>query len=159
LPARRCALFSPRQDRLRNHIRDFLSLLPGHCARSLAVVVPIITKSPGQGIGAFAAGENTMGFASNGQARLYFEAFGPETAPAVLLCGGTGRQLTDYDDEFCDALVSAGYRAIRFDSRDVGLSSSLATMDNKSAVPLLKRSSRQAISTSPSRANANAASS
>lgn len=67
-----------------------------------------------------------MGFASNGQARLYFETFGPDNAPAVLLCGGTGRQLTDYDAEFCDALVAAGYRAIRFDSRDVGLSSSFA---------------------------------
>ena len=67
-----------------------------------------------------------MGFANNGQARLYFETFGPDNAPAVLLCGGTGRQLTDYDAEFCNALVAAGYRAIRFDSRDVGLSSSFA---------------------------------
>jgi len=67
-----------------------------------------------------------MGFATNGQVRLYFEAFGADTAPAVLLCGGTGRQSIDYDDAFCDALVAAGYRAIRFDSRDVGLSSSFA---------------------------------
>ena len=92
----------------------------------MAVAVSHVHKGPGQGIGALAAWENTMGFANNGQARLYFETFGPDNAPAVLLCGGTGRQLTDYDAEFCNALVAAGYRAIRFDSRDVGLSSSFA---------------------------------
>lgn len=65
-----------------------------------------------------------MGFAGNGPTQLYFEDFGPVTAPAVLLCGGTGRQCIDYDEDFCAALVAAGFRAIRFDSRDTGMSSS-----------------------------------
>lgn len=67
-----------------------------------------------------------MGFAVNGQAQLYFETFGADSAPTVMLCGGTGRQSIDYDDEFCGVLVGAGYRVIRFDSRDVGLSTSFA---------------------------------
>ncbi len=53
----------------------------------------------------------------------------------MLLCGGTGRQCIDYDEDFCAALVAAGFRAIRFDSRDTGLSSSFTqTPSNLGAV-------------------------
>lgn len=53
------------------------------------------------------------------------ESFGPAKAPAVLLIMGLGAQLTRWPPEFCDALVGRGYRVIRFDNRDCGLSSKL----------------------------------
>jgi pimeloyl-ACP methyl ester carboxylesterase len=56
---------------------------------------------------------------------LEYESFGPARAPAVLLIMGLGAQLTRWPLEVCDALVDRGYRAIRFDNRDCGLSSKL----------------------------------
>ncbi|MGY8902942.1 MAG: alpha/beta fold hydrolase [Burkholderiales bacterium] len=45
--------------------------------------------------------------------------------PAVLLVMGLGMQLTAWPADFVRALVAAGYRVIRFDNRDAGLSQSL----------------------------------
>lgn len=54
---------------------------------------------------------------------LEYQSLGPETAPAILLIMGLGVPLTRWPDELCNALVSRGYRVIRFDNRDCGLSS------------------------------------
>ncbi len=43
-------------------------------------------------------------------------------APAVLLVMGLGMQLIAWPQAFVDALVGAGFRVIRFDNRDIGLS-------------------------------------
>ena len=43
--------------------------------------------------------------------------------PAVLLIMGLGMQLIAWPPEMVDALENAGYRVVRFDNRDVGLSS------------------------------------
>lgn len=53
---------------------------------------------------------------------LEYESFGPSTAPAVLLVMGLGGQLTRWNIELCELLVARGYRVIRFDNRDSGLS-------------------------------------
>jgi pimeloyl-ACP methyl ester carboxylesterase len=53
---------------------------------------------------------------------LDYQSFGPASAPAILLIMGLGAQLTRWNDELCDALVARGYRVIRFDNRDCGLS-------------------------------------
>ncbi len=53
---------------------------------------------------------------------LEFESFGPSTAPAVLLVMGLGGQMTRWHGELCELLVARGYRVIRFDNRDCGLS-------------------------------------
>lgn len=53
---------------------------------------------------------------------LEFESFGPSTAPAVLLVMGLGGQMTRWHDALCELLVARGYRVIRFDNRDCGLS-------------------------------------
>jgi pimeloyl-ACP methyl ester carboxylesterase len=42
--------------------------------------------------------------------------------PAVLLIMGLGVQLTFWPHQLIDAVVAAGYRAIRFDNRDIGKS-------------------------------------
>src|SRR6185369_8606291 len=55
--------------------------------------------------------------------RLAYESFGPERAPAILLIMGLGGQMTRWNLELCELLVGRGYRVIRFDNRDSGLSS------------------------------------
>jgi pimeloyl-ACP methyl ester carboxylesterase len=42
--------------------------------------------------------------------------------PVVLLIMGLGMQLVAWPDAFVQALVAAGFRVVRFDNRDVGLS-------------------------------------
>ena len=57
--------------------------------------------------------------------RIEYESDGDETAPAVLLTMGLGMQLTAWPTSLVQAIVQAGFRAIRFDNRDIGLSSQL----------------------------------
>lgn len=57
---------------------------------------------------------------------LYYEDIGPRTAPAVLLIMGVGAQLPMWPDGFCKLLVKRGYRVVRFDHRDVGLSTKMS---------------------------------
>ncbi|MFT3821543.1 MAG: alpha/beta fold hydrolase [Rubrivivax sp.] len=47
---------------------------------------------------------------------------GPAGAPAVLLIMGLGMQLIAWPDELVQDLVRRGFRVIRFDNRDIGLS-------------------------------------
>jgi pimeloyl-ACP methyl ester carboxylesterase len=53
---------------------------------------------------------------------LEYETFGDPDASPLLLIAGLGVQLVGWDVEFCELLVSRGFRVIRFDNRDVGLS-------------------------------------
>jgi pimeloyl-ACP methyl ester carboxylesterase len=62
--------------------------------------------------------------ATNG-VELEYETFGVARAPAILLIMGLGAQMILWDEEFCEALAGRGYRVIRFDNRDVGLSTKL----------------------------------
>ena len=52
---------------------------------------------------------------------IEYESFGPDDAEPVLLIMGLGAQLTLWPVELCEALVARGFRAIRYDNRDVGL--------------------------------------
>ena len=58
-----------------------------------------------------------------GTLKLEAESFGDPSHPAVLLIMGLGMQLTAWPLPLCEALVAAGYRVVRFDNRDCGLSS------------------------------------
>lgn len=62
--------------------------------------------------------------ASNG-IHLEVESFGPLDAPTVLLIMGLGAQLIRWNESLCTTLVARGFRVIRFDNRDCGLSSQL----------------------------------
>lgn len=53
---------------------------------------------------------------------LYFETFGSEANPTLLLVNGLGSQLINFAPEFCTKFVDAGFHVIRFDNREVGLS-------------------------------------
>jgi pimeloyl-ACP methyl ester carboxylesterase len=59
----------------------------------------------------------------NGIIEIFFETFGDDADPAMLLINGLGSQCISYEDEFCDRIAAFGYFVIRFDNRDVGLSS------------------------------------
>ena len=56
---------------------------------------------------------------------IEYESFGPADRDAVLLIMGFSAQLTMWPTELCEELVSRGYRVIRYDNRDVGLSAKL----------------------------------
>jgi len=57
---------------------------------------------------------------------LYYEDLGDRSHPAVVLIMGVGAQLPMWPDGFCKMLVKRGYRVIRFDHRDVGLSTKMS---------------------------------
>ncbi|MBW0020025.1 MAG: alpha/beta fold hydrolase [Mycobacterium sp.] len=62
------------------------------------------------------------GTAPSGQVKLYYEDMGDVGAPPVLLIMGLGAQLLLWRTGFCEKLVGEGFRVIRYDNRDVGLS-------------------------------------
>jgi pimeloyl-ACP methyl ester carboxylesterase len=53
---------------------------------------------------------------------IEYEEFGPKAGTPILLIMGLGAQLTRWPLEFIELLTSRGYRVIRYDNRDVGLS-------------------------------------
>ncbi len=53
---------------------------------------------------------------------IEYDMFGPTDAEPVLLIMGLGAQMTLWPVEFCNALVARGFHVIRFDNRDIGLS-------------------------------------
>ena len=53
---------------------------------------------------------------------LAYDVFGQADAPAVLLIMGNSAPGLVWPDRFCAGLAAAGYRVIRFDQRDSGLS-------------------------------------
>ncbi|OWY61995.1 alpha/beta hydrolase [cyanobacterium TDX16] len=59
--------------------------------------------------------------ASNG-IEIAYETFGDPEDPTVLLIMGLGAQMLGWPDPFCEGLVDRGFHVVRFDNRDVGLS-------------------------------------
>lgn len=53
---------------------------------------------------------------------IEYESVGDPAAPPILLIMGLGMQLVAWPDAFCDGLAGRGFRVIRFDNRDCGLS-------------------------------------
>ena len=69
--------------------------------------------------------EIRSGYAHHGDIELHYEDLGDINNPPVLLIMGLGAQLVLWHNEFCQKLIDLGYRVIRYDNRDVGLSSKL----------------------------------
>jgi len=59
--------------------------------------------------------------ASNG-ITIEYETFGDPTLPTLMLVNGLGSQLINYDVQLCAMFVDHGLHVVRFDNRDVGLS-------------------------------------
>src|SRR5215212_5627178 len=56
---------------------------------------------------------------------IEYETFGDSSKPAILLIMGLGIQMLGWHEVFCNMLAERGYFVIRFDNRDVGLSTKI----------------------------------
>ena len=56
---------------------------------------------------------------------IHYESLGNENDPPILLIMGLAVQMILWPDALCQLLVDKGFRVIRFDNRDVGLSTQL----------------------------------
>ncbi len=66
---------------------------------------------------------------------LEYESFGDPSNPTVLLVMGLGMQLTSWPDPLVEDLVGRGYHVVRYDNRDIGLSTGFDHM----AIPNLRK--------------------
>lgn len=66
---------------------------------------------------------------------IFYEAHGDPANPPLLLIMGLGAQLTLWPIELVEALVARGYYVIRYDNRDIGLS----TKFTEHGVPNVRR--------------------
>jgi pimeloyl-ACP methyl ester carboxylesterase len=66
-----------------------------------------------------------MSTARNGAVEIYYEEFGDPDAPTLLLVNGLGSQCLNYDVSWCQLFCEEGFHVVRFDNRDVGLSTKL----------------------------------
>ena len=57
-----------------------------------------------------------------GGVELNVQEFGDASQPALVLIMGLGMQMISWPEIFCKRLADEGYRVIRFDNRDSGLS-------------------------------------
>ncbi|GAA5234555.1 alpha/beta fold hydrolase [Verticiella sediminum] len=53
---------------------------------------------------------------------IHYEISAPENSKPIILIGGVGTQLTRWSEPFVQTLAAHGFRVIRFDNRDIGLS-------------------------------------
>ena len=60
-----------------------------------------------------------------GDIAIAYETFGNAADPPVLLIMGLGGQLLSWPEDFCQQLVDRSLFVVRFDNRDVGLSTHL----------------------------------
>lgn len=63
---------------------------------------------------------------------IEYEEYGDAANPPMLLVMGLGAQLTLWPMELVEALVERGYRVIRYDNRDIGLSQKIDNAGNVS---------------------------
>ena len=64
-------------------------------------------------------------YAASGDLRIFYDTFGFEDDPPLLLLCGLGSQVLYWRDEFCFGLVDRGFFVVRVDNRDGGLSTQL----------------------------------
>jgi len=58
-----------------------------------------------------------------GGIQIEYDCFGDDNAEVLLLISGLDTQMIRWTESFCQILSNQGYRVIRFDNRDAGLSS------------------------------------
>jgi len=80
-----------------------------------------------------------MPFADIGRIRLAYETFGSPSDPPIVLVMGLGSQMLAWRTGFCEQLASNGFRVVRFDNRDIGLSSRIGTPKTQALWTLTRR--------------------
>ncbi|WP_316839193.1 alpha/beta hydrolase [Pedobacter gandavensis] len=71
-----------------------------------------------------------MPIAKLNKINLFYDIMGTENSETVVLISGLGSQMTSWSSSFCQELVDKGFRVIRFDNRDSGLSTFIASGSN-----------------------------
>jgi pimeloyl-ACP methyl ester carboxylesterase len=56
---------------------------------------------------------------------IEYESFGGESDPLILMIMGLGAQLIFWPESLCHGLAARGFRVVRFDNRDIGMSTHL----------------------------------
>jgi len=69
--------------------------------------------------------EIRSGKATIGDIELEYEDWGNINNPPMVLIMGLSAQMLLWPDGFCEQLVQQGYRVVRFDNRDIGLSTKI----------------------------------
>ena len=64
----------------------------------------------------------TMANANANGIQVEYETFGDPSGRPLLLIIGLGAQMIYWDDDLCKDLAERGHYVIRYDNRDVGLS-------------------------------------
>ena len=72
--------------------------------------------------------------------RLAYEEFGHGDHPVIVLMMGLGTQLIGWPVALCEGLADRGFRVIRFDNRDIGLSEKMENAHIPQAASLMLRS-------------------
>src|SRR5438270_230456 len=69
---------------------------------------------------------------------IYYDTFGDPDDVPLLLIMGLGSQAIQWDVDLCTTFVDRGFYVIRYDNRDVGLSTKIDTPDLDFATEFLK---------------------
>src|SRR5579872_4211345 len=75
---------------------------------------------------------------------LEYDTFGRSGDPAVLLIMGLGTQMIAWPAPFCQALADNGFHVVRFDNRDIGLSTHLDHLPQPRNIDFIARRVRPA---------------
>jgi len=67
----------------------------------------------------------TSGTVQTNGVEIAYETFGPDSGRPLLLVMGLATQMLAWHEELCQLLVDRGFYVVRFDNRDVGLSTHL----------------------------------
>jgi proline iminopeptidase len=70
---------------------------------------------------------------------IEYEEAGPPGAPIILLIMGLGMQLIAWPESFCEGLVARGFRIVRFDNRDAGLSTRMPSVGRIASTEMMAR--------------------
>lgn len=70
--------------------------------------------------------DGSMPYTRGNGVELYYETVGDDDGVPLLLVNGLGSQLVSWPGQLCAALCDRGFRLVRFDNRDVGLSSRIS---------------------------------
>jgi pimeloyl-ACP methyl ester carboxylesterase len=77
-------------------------------------------------------------WAQAGEIALAYETFGAADNPPVLLVMGLAMQMLGWPDELCADLARRGHYVIRYDNRDVGLSTHLDHLPPGDAIAVMR---------------------
>jgi pimeloyl-ACP methyl ester carboxylesterase len=69
--------------------------------------------------------KTTLPLASANGIEIFYDDVGDPNAPALLLIMGLATQMIGWPEAFCGRLADRGFRVIRFDNRDIGLTTKI----------------------------------